>query len=159
MPIPALNKDGLLPEGIHDCTLGEIEARFGSFQGTDHRPRLWAALRAFLRELKAAGLGSALLVNGSFVTAKPAPEDIDLILVLPAGHDLSRDLSPAEYNVLSSQRVRRRHKLPPHRVLRRHRLDLLVTRADSVQYRRYLSLFQQVRLEPSKTKGILRIQL
>jgi hypothetical protein len=148
MPIPALNKDGLLPEGIHDCTLGEIEARFGSFQGTDHRPRLWAALRAFLRELKAAGLGSALLVNGSFVTAKPAPEDIDLILVLPAGHDLSRDLSPAEYNVLSSQRVRRRHKL-----------DLLVTRADSDQYRRYLSLFQQVRLEPSKTKGILRIQL
>ena len=148
MPIPALNKDGLLPEGIHDCTLGEIEARFGSFQGTDHRPRLWAALRAFLRELKAAGLGSALLVNGSFVTAKPAPEDIDLILVLPAGHDLSRDLSPAEYNVLSSQRVRRRHKL-----------DLLVTRADSDQYRRYLSLFQQVRLEPRKTKGILRIQL
>ena len=148
MPIPALNKDGLLPEGIHDCSLGEIEARFGSFQGTDHRPRLWAALRAFLRELKAAGLGSALLVNGSFVTAKPAPEDIDLILVLPAGHDLSRDLSPAEYNVLSSQRVRRRHKL-----------DLLVTRADSDQYRRYLSLFQQVRLEPSKTKGILRIQL
>ena len=148
MPIPALNKDGLLPEGIHDCTLGEIEARFGSFQGTDHRPRLWAALRVFLRELKAAGLGSALLVNGSFVTAKPAPEDIDLILVLPAGHDLSRDLSPAEYNVLSSQRVRRRHKL-----------DLLVTRADSDQYRRYLGLFQQVRLEPSKTKGILRIQL
>jgi hypothetical protein len=146
MPIPAPNKDGLLPEGIHDCTLGEIEARFGSFQGTDHRPRLWAALRAFLRELKAAGLGSALLVNGSFVTAKPAPEDIDLILVLPAGHDLSRDLSPAEYNVLSSQRVRRRHKL-----------DLLVTRADSDQYRRYLSLFQQVGLEPSKTKGILRI--
>ena len=148
MPIPALNKDGLLSGGIHDCSLEEIEARFGSFQGTDHRPRLWAAFRAFLGEIKAAGLGVTLLVNGSFVTAKPAPEDIDLILVLPTGHDFSRDLSPAEYNVLSSQRVRRRHKL-----------DLLVTRADSDQYRRYLSLFQQVRLEPGKTKGILRTRV
>ena len=47
----------------------------------------------------------------------------------------------------------------PIPVRRRHKLDLLVTRADSDQYRRYLSLFQQVRLEPSKTKGTLRIQL
>ena len=146
--IPTLAKDGLLPEGVHDCSLDEIGARFGSFQGTDQRPRLWAAFCAFLLELKAADLGATLLINGSFVTAKPAPEDIDLILVLPAGHDFSRDLSPAEYNVLSSLRVRRRYKL-----------DLLVARADSDQHRRYLRLFEQVRLEPGKTKGILRIQI
>ena len=148
MPIPALNKDGLLPEGIHDCSLEEIEARFGSFQDSDRRIRLWAALQAFIGESKATGLGLALLVNGSFATAKPAPEDIDLILVLPAEHDFSRELSPAQYNVLSAQRVRRRHKL-----------DLLVARSDSDQYRRYLRLFQQVRLEPRKTKGILRVRL
>ena len=47
----------------------------------------------------------------------------------------------------------------PIPVRRRYKLDLLVTRADSDQYRRYVSLFQPVRLEPSKTKGILRIQL
>ncbi|MGO8925984.1 MAG: DUF6932 family protein [Limisphaerales bacterium] len=148
MPIPALNKDGLLPEGIHDCTREEIEARFDSFKGTDHRPRLWAAFHAFLEEIKAAGLGVTLLVNGSFVTAKPVREGIDLILVLPTGHDFSRDLSPIECNVLSSRRVRRRHKL-----------DLLVTRADSDQYRLYLSLFQQVRLERGRTKGILRTRV
>ena len=148
MPIPALNTDGLLPEGIHDCMLDEIGARFGSFQDSDRRVRLWAALQAFIGEIKVTGLGLALLVNGSFVTAKPAPEDIDLILVLPAEHDFSRELSPAQYNVLSAQRVRRRHKL-----------DLLVARADFDQYRRYLRLFQQVRLEPGKTKGILRVRL
>jgi hypothetical protein len=26
------NQDGLLPEGIHDCTLEELHSRFGGFQ-------------------------------------------------------------------------------------------------------------------------------
>jgi hypothetical protein len=34
MPIPPLDEDGLLPEGIHECSLEEIRARFGSFQVT-----------------------------------------------------------------------------------------------------------------------------
>jgi len=148
MPIPPLNTNGLLREGIHDCALEEIGARFGSFRASDRRPKLWASFQAFIGELKAAGLGLTILVNGSFVTAKPDPEDIDLILVLPAGHDFSQDMPLAQYNVLSAQRVRRRHKL-----------DLMVACAGSDQYRRYLRLFQQVRLEPDKTKGILRIKL
>jgi hypothetical protein len=31
----------LLPEGIHDCTLDEIGARFGRFQTTDRRVHLF----------------------------------------------------------------------------------------------------------------------
>jgi hypothetical protein len=137
-----------MPEGIHDCTLEELRARFGSFRGSDRRPRLWAALEAFIAELKAAEVGLYLVVNGSFVTAKPAPEDIDLILVLPRAHDFSLDLGPAECNVLSATRVRRRHGL-----------DLLVAPEGSDQLRRYLKLFQQVRLEHGQTKGILQIWL
>jgi len=90
----------------------------------------------------------AVLVDGSFVTAKPEPNDIDLILVVPAGHDFSVDLRPIEYNVLSQRRVRRRFGL-----------DLLVARTDSEEYRRYVEFFQQVRLEPGGKKGILRIRL
>ena len=41
---------------------------------------------------------------------------------------------------------------------RRYGFDLLVTRSDSEEYRRYVSFFQQVRFEPEKKKGILRIQ-
>ena len=54
MPIPALDPRGLLPEGIHDCTLDEIKAAFGAFQSTDRRPQLFARLAAFLAEAKAA---------------------------------------------------------------------------------------------------------
>ena len=84
MSIPALNQDGLLPEGIHDCTLEEIKARFGSFQATDQRPRLLARLESFLAEVRAAGLVRSVLVDGSFVTSKADPHDIDLVVVVAA---------------------------------------------------------------------------
>jgi hypothetical protein len=146
MPIPVLNEDGLLPEGIHDCTPEEAQALFGSFQGSDHRLRLWAKLNEFLREVKACGLVETVLLNGSFVTSKPAPNDIDLILVVRENHDFSADLLPAEYNVLSKRKV-----------FRRHQFDLLVARAGSEEFHRYTAFFQQVRLEPGKRKGILRL--
>ncbi|MCI0352552.1 MAG: hypothetical protein L0Z53_24295, partial [Acidobacteriales bacterium] len=73
--------------------------------------------------------------------------DIDLILVVPEDHDFSVDLSMAEYNVVSRRRVHRRYGF-----------NLLVARSNSEEYRRYVSFFQQVRFEPEKKKGLLRIQ-
>jgi hypothetical protein len=71
--IPGLNRDGNLPEGIHDATVDEIVNAFG---GTAHRDHLIRGLLAALRELKAAGCKTAY-VDGSFVTAKRIPEDFD----------------------------------------------------------------------------------
>lgn len=146
--LPPFNQHGLLPEGIHDCSFEEAEARFGSFQQSERRPQLWAKFREFFGEAKATSLVAAVLLNGSFVTAKPDPNDIDLILVVAPTHDFAGDLSPAEYNVLSAKRVKQRH-----------RLDVLVAHEKSDQYRRYLRLFTQVRWEPNQNKGILRIKL
>lgn len=89
-----------------------------------------------------------MLVDGSFVTAKADPNDIDLVLVVSADHDLSADFQPNEYNVLSKRRVNRRFGF-----------DLLVARAESEEYHRYAAFFQQVRLEPGRKKGILKIWL
>jgi len=69
MPIPPFNPDGLLPVGIHECTIDELKVRFGGFQGSDQRPRLFARLEGFLAEVRAAGLVRSILVDGSFVTA------------------------------------------------------------------------------------------
>ncbi len=71
--IPPLNKNGLLPEGVHDCTLQEVAERFGSFQGSDRRPELWVRLIEFVREVKASSLVEEILLDGSFVTAQPDP--------------------------------------------------------------------------------------
>src|SRR5262245_59948022 len=145
MAIPAFTEDGLLPDGIHDCTLQEVEGRFGRFQESDRRPRLWTKFKQFVSEVQITGLRIVVLIDGSFVTAKANPNDIDLILVLPATHDLGRDLSVAEYDVLSAPRVKQRHGM-----------DLLVARAGSDQYDRYVRFFRQVRFEPDRNKGILR---
>ena len=80
--IPTLNEHGLLPEGIHECTLAEAEARFGRFQTTDRRPQLWSRFMEFVREAKASGMVEAVLVDGSIETAQPAPNDIDLVVVV-----------------------------------------------------------------------------
>jgi len=148
MPIPNLDGFGLLPEGVYDCTVAEVQGRFGNFQGSDRRPKLWTKLTEFLRELSGCGLVRSVLLDGSFVTAKPDPRDIDLILVVSGDHDFSAELTPAEYNAMSKRSV-----------FRRYGFDLLVARDGSEEYRRYLAFFQQVRLEPNLRKGILRLVL
>ncbi|MGE0822294.1 MAG: hypothetical protein AB7G75_05405 [Candidatus Binatia bacterium] len=75
------------------------------------------------------------LVDGSFVTTEPVPNDIDLILVVSGSHDFSVEFKPNEYNLLSKRRVHQRFGF-----------DLLVARADSEEYHRYVGFFQQVRL-------------
>lgn len=146
--IPPFNEYGCLPEGIYDCTIEEAAERFSSFQSGSQRQQLWDKFNEFIREAKACRLVDAMLVDGSFVTTKADPNDIDLVLVVSANHDFSADLQPSEYNVLSKRRVNRRFGF-----------DLLVARVDSEEYRRYGGFFQQVRLEPGRKKGILRIWL
>src|SRR6476660_9378466 len=103
MAIPELNAEGVLPPGIHDCTLKEVRERFGVFQSSDRRPRLFATLRALVYEWRTAGLFLAVLLDGSFVTSKPAPNDIDLVLVVRSGHNFRGEWLPDQYNLLSSR--------------------------------------------------------
>ncbi len=146
--IPPFNEDGLLPEGICDCTLDEAAERFGAFQSNDRRPQLWVRFTEFMREMKACELVEAVLVDGSFVTAKSDPNDIDLVLVVPAGHDFSIDLSPVQYNLLAQHRVRRRFGF-----------DIVVVKNGTENLEQAVGFFQQVKQRPSVKKGMLRIKL
>jgi hypothetical protein len=71
--IPPLER-GLLPVGVWDCTLAEIAETFAL---TPQRAALFARLRRFLDDV--ANLPHApLFIDGSFVTDKIEPADIDL---------------------------------------------------------------------------------
>lgn len=148
MPIPELNTQGLLPPGVHDCTIEEIAARFGVFQGSEHRPRLMEKLTAFIAEARMSGIACALLIDGSFVTATPAPNDIDLVVVLLATHDRTVELLPSQYNLVAKNRVRRRFGF-----------DSLAVREGTVEYAAAVAFFQQVRRQPEMRKGILKLAL
>ena len=71
---------GLLPVGIHDATLDEIQAAFGN--QNDARITHFNNLRAYCEELAVFGsLIKGIFVDGSFVTSKPVPGYIDIVVV------------------------------------------------------------------------------
>src|SRR5215475_11662445 len=147
MPIPDLNENGLLPEGVHDCTLDEIGERFVRFQTTDRRIQLFEKLRALVEEERQAGLAIELIIDGSFVTDKPEPGDIDLLIVLPSDYNRMGELAPFRYNAISKASMRRRYQI-----------DVFVTRAGANDYFEQIAFFQRVK-ESELRKGVLRIKL
>ena len=79
MPLPNLNLEGELPEGIHKTTIDEVVSQFGS--GTSQREIVTARLQKIYQLAKGTGYLQRFLIFGSYITAKPEPNDIDVILV------------------------------------------------------------------------------
>jgi hypothetical protein len=161
MPIPPLNEHGLLPPGIHDYTRAEILEVFGQNRWVadeasetrrevlcPHRRRLFDRLEAYLGELRRTGMPVVVLVDGSFVTAKPDPNDVDLIVVLPADHDFTRNLPPQEYDLLSKRPLRAAG----------YPFDLFVVAEGDAGFRQAVQLFEQVRDREELVKGLLRVK-
>ena len=146
--IPPFNEDGRLPEGIYDCAMDEVATRFGVFQISDRRLQLWAKFTEFMRELTTCDFMEAVLVDGSFVTGTPEPNDIDLVLVTASSFDLSKDLLPVAYNLLSQYRVRRLFGF-----------DIVVVKNESENFDQAVAFFHQVKQRPGASKGVLRIKL
>ena len=76
-PLPPFNYYGYLPEGVHDTTLDELKARFAI---NPKRVILWDRLQEFLDWAMETGNFSQAYIDGGFITNKPSPEDIDVIL-------------------------------------------------------------------------------
>ncbi|HBI44169.1 MAG TPA: hypothetical protein DDY78_15145 [Planctomycetales bacterium] len=77
--IPHYNDDGYLPPGIHPATLEEIAARFG--QESELRQAEMESLR-WLVDLAWRAGAQRIVVNGSFVTDKLEPNDVDCVLLI-----------------------------------------------------------------------------
>jgi hypothetical protein len=148
MPIPELSEYGLLPEGVYDCTLDEIGARFGRFQKTDRRVQLFAKLCDLGDEERRAGLALALMIDGNFVSDKPDPGDIDLVIVLSEGYNFAAKLPPVMYNAISKTRLRRAYQF-----------DVFVVEEQSPEYIERVAFFCQDSRRVNARKGILRVQL
>src|SRR5213593_3434019 len=83
--IPQFRSDGYLPEGLYSASEAEVTFRFGA--STARRRRLALRLRRWI-ELVREIRGKRLLVDGSFVTAKQQPDDIDAVVLLPADFEM-----------------------------------------------------------------------
>jgi predicted nucleotidyltransferase len=80
MALPALNDLGELPLGIHAATLAEVVADFG--HATRQREEVTARLVRIHAKVQATGKLVRFVVFGSYVTDKPEPNDVDVVMVM-----------------------------------------------------------------------------
>ena len=148
MAIPEFSADGLLPDGIVECTPEEVFERFGRFQSSDRRPRLTGQLQEYIQELRAAEVAKYLVIDGSYVTREPAPNDIDLLLVLRDTVDLTETVPPFRYNARSKRFLRKKYNF-----------DIFVGFESDESSTEILEFFRGVKYRPGVSKGLLKVVL
>ncbi|MGA2621044.1 MAG: hypothetical protein ABSF26_25755 [Thermoguttaceae bacterium] len=88
--IPDFDELGNLPPGVHRATLEEVAVRFGR-QSEVRRVQIESL--AWLVALARKSGAARLIVNGSFVTEKLEPNDVDCLVLTSA--EFPRDRSAA----------------------------------------------------------------
>ena len=142
--IPAFTEQGFLPPGIYQATLDEFKERFVVFQRSDRRFRIFAQLEKLLDQAARAGIVKRILIAGSFVSAKPEPNDFDCIVVLDPSI-VGKPLRPFEYNLVSRQMAQRMFGG-----------DIMPALDNSTALQQYLEFFQTTR--DGKRIGIVELQ-
>jgi hypothetical protein len=87
MPLPVLRADGALPPGVHSASLDEVFARFPAV--TAQRQALNGALAFCVATVQRLHLADAIVLDGSYVTSKPDPEDVDIAVSTPGLYQLA----------------------------------------------------------------------
>jgi len=82
MTVPPLQLNGRLPPGEHHATIAEIITAFPALT-TEHKELNAAllSLQSALKKLKSLVPDMILYIDGSFVSRKPSPNDIDLLFL------------------------------------------------------------------------------
>jgi len=85
VPIPSFGKSGDLPPGIHPATLDEVELRFGG--ASTKRKQVAERLRRIHDFACGTGHLARFIIFGSFVTDKPEPNDVDIVMIMDDAFD------------------------------------------------------------------------
>ena len=101
MALPEFNEVGDLPPGVYRASWHEVVERFGG--GTQQRLRCARILRHVYDMAVRTGHLGRFVIFGSYVTAKPDPNDVDVILVMD--DDFHRDEMPLEMQGLFDHAV------------------------------------------------------
>ena len=143
MPLPEFRADGYLPTGLHKATQVEVAARFGT--GSPRREYLMNRVARWLTECRVVGV-RRFLVNGSFVTSKIEPGDVDCVCWLP------RDFKQ-QYEWGRLEAVELYHSL-------RDQLPEEIYSAESQnEWDEWVEFFSQIRGQPEGRKGLVEVFL
>ncbi len=141
--IPDFRSDGYLPDGIFLATAAEFTFRFGSTTRTRrrliHRVRRWIELA---REVRAR----RLVIDGSFITAKLEPGDVDGLVLLPQDFEVqvAAELSAA---VELEQMLLTRYP------------EELFAAEDVSDWDEWIEFFRRTRESDGRRKGLVEVEL
>lgn len=141
--IPQFRADGYLPEGLHSASEAEALFRFGS--PSRRRRRLALRLRRWVEMARQIG-GRRLLIDGSFVTAKAEPNDIDAVILLPP--DFQEQIEQGSEPALELEEMLMT-RLP----------EEIFAAEDEMDWNEWVDFFSRTREGDERRKGLVEIIL
>jgi hypothetical protein len=141
--IPLFRADGYLPEGLFVCSEAEAIFRFGT--SSRRRRRLVLRLRQWVALGRQVG-ATRLLIDGSFVTAKEEPHDIDSVILLPPDfhEQIMREYEPA---------------LELEGMLLTRQPEEIFAAEDVTDWDEWVAFFSRTRESDGRRKGLVEIRL
>jgi hypothetical protein len=141
--IPPFRSDGYLPEGLHVASESDVTFRFGSTGR--RRRRLVLRVRRWIELVRDVG-GRRLLVDGSFVTAKEEPNDIDAVVLLP--NDFETQINDGKDAALELEGM-----------LLSRRPEEIFAAEDDADWNDWIEFFSRTREADGRRKGLVEIEL
>lgn len=135
--------DGFLPEGLYLASEANIMFRFGS--SSRRRRRLILRLRRWIELARLVG-ALRLLIDGSFVTAKVEPDDIDAVILLPP--DFQHQIKQGIEAVLELEEM----------ILTR-RPEEIFAAEDETDWNEWIEFFSRTREADGRRKGLVEVKL
>lgn len=140
--IPDLQTDGCLPIGIHLASEEELRLRFGLVR--PRRTALMTTVSRWLSLSRAVGV-TRFIVDGSFVTSKLDPDDVDCACWLPRDFEQQYEWG-------------RREAVELYQTIAQGQPAELFPVLNSDDWNFYVSLFSRIRGQSSQ-KGFVEIKL
>jgi hypothetical protein len=149
VPIPPFDDNGLLPQGVFDCSLPEVALRFC---WNVHRSTLWLGLESFLADhVTSLPTNPVFWIYGSFVRSKEAPSDNDLVVdVTGAADDVLRSVIGWHLNHDKIKETYHVDMWPRHPRIPRDLTAFFQYAGDKCA--------AELHIDPKWPKGILRVQ-
>lgn len=141
--IPPFRADGYLPEGLYLATEAEATFRFGA--STKRRRRLAVRLRQWIELGRAVG-ASRLLIDGSFVTSKQSPQDLDAVVLLPG--DFEQQLQDEIESAIELEEM-----------LITRRPEEIFAAEDDTDWNEWVEFFSRTREPDGRRKGLVEVEL
>lgn len=141
--IPAFRVDGYLPTGLHMASEAEVVFRFGA--SSPRRRRLALRLRRWVELARHVG-ARRVLVDGSFVTAKHEPNDIDAVVLLPTNFETQVEAGSEPALELEEMLLSRRP-------------EEIFAAEDVSDWNDWVDFFSRTREADGRRKGLVEVEL